>query len=258
MCLKPNIDHCKIEKQMCTRSYTNSSTTTWRRDHHRFFLKNLFPDFVTLWVSTNTYKMTFSTILSYNPTDKVPDDSVDHTESLWTLIVTSISLTSFGDLNFCQKSGFITILELYKYWRVWALNYGCGATTCWILTFYRGKPIFVMIDRSHGCLSCHMIMDQLMCWLSSFPNVIRQFYQFWSRIRARGLQTAHSSGFYKGAKCAPNAPFIDSHSTDGVKHSHATHRTSSTSSSRPIGAGSGVMVMIEVRWFCPLFFRFCW
>ena len=78
------------------------------------YKKSLFSDFVTLWVSVNTCDMTFSTILSYNnPTDKVPAGSVGHTESLWTLIVTSISLTPFGDLNFCQKSEFITILDLY-------------------------------------------------------------------------------------------------------------------------------------------------
>ena len=70
-----------------------------------FFFKKSFSDFFTLWVSVNTCDMTFSTILSYNPTDKVPAGSVVHTESLWTLIVTSISLTPFGDLNFVTNQG---------------------------------------------------------------------------------------------------------------------------------------------------------
>jgi len=65
------------------------------------------------WGLKNVNGMMPSTNYCSNPTDGVSGGSVVHTESPWTLNITSISLISVGDLIFGLKNRFITILTVF-------------------------------------------------------------------------------------------------------------------------------------------------
>ena len=70
-------------------------------------------DFTTILGSVNVKNMTPTTICSSNPTENVLGGSIDHTESPWTLNITSTLLTSRVDLIFGSKNRFITFLTFF-------------------------------------------------------------------------------------------------------------------------------------------------
>ena len=70
-------------------------------------------DFTTILGSVNVKNMTPTTICSSNPTENVLGGSIDHTESPWTLNITSALLTSRVDLIFGSKNRFITFLTFF-------------------------------------------------------------------------------------------------------------------------------------------------
>ena len=69
-------------------------------------------DFITILGSVNVKNMVPTTIHRPNPIENVLRGSIDHTETLWTLNITSILLVSSGDLILTSKNRFITILDV--------------------------------------------------------------------------------------------------------------------------------------------------
>ena len=70
-------------------------------------------DFITILGSLNVKNMVPTTIHRPNLIENVLRGSIDHTETLWTLSITSILLVSSGDLILTSKNRLITILDVF-------------------------------------------------------------------------------------------------------------------------------------------------